>query len=85
MKKAKYRTVILLAEVDNIERGEIEAIENKQFNSIEDIYKEIFCSENELSILELTDFMDMCNDQKITSMENDWIGYVQLNENCKIS
>jgi hypothetical protein len=74
----KSRTVILLGDVSKSERKQFERIENQEFESKEDILKEFGEDSENIVILELSDFMDSCNNQEISSMEDSWIGYVQL-------
>jgi hypothetical protein len=78
MEKKTYRTVILMGEVTKSERKQFEHIENMKFETIEDILEEFGDDAKNIMISELSDFMDSCNNQDITSMEDYWIGYVQL-------
>jgi len=88
-----YRTVILAIEVSKMSDGRhtLEMIENEKFDSIEDIQNAICFDENDpmavedLAILELTEFMDLCNNTDDDTKEEEkvdiskiWIGYAQL-------
>ncbi len=74
------KTYILLMPIKSFERKEAERIENNVYDSIEFLYglyygKEIF-------IIELTDFMDLMNDQDDVTTDSDkyWMTYVQINK-----
>jgi len=74
------KTYILLMPIKSFEREEAERIENNVYESIEFLYglyygKEIF-------IIELTDFMDLMNDQDdVTDSDKYWMTYVQVKNN----
>jgi len=78
MKKPLYRTVIIAGYVSSSERKQFEDIENKKFETKEDILKELGGDSEDFLVLELTDFMDACNNQTFFSLDDSWIGYVQL-------
>jgi len=69
----KYRTIVLMADVNKneVSRQDLERIENEKFDSTKDLPKGV-------TFYELTDFMDACNNQEISSMEDYWIGFVQI-------
>lgn len=70
-------TLILLFEVDYFDRKDVELIENKdcdskQLESIVDMAKE---KPTNILILNLTDFMDLCNNQEFV-IDRYWVSYI---------
>ena len=70
-------TLILLFEVEHFDRKDVELIENKdcdskQLESIVDMAKE---KPTNILILNLTDFMDLCNNQEFV-IEMYWVSYI---------
>lgn len=85
MAKKTYRPVILVGPVApvNIDRRDFEHIENQKIDSIEEFNKVFGEGFFHVTMYELTDFMDLCNNQEI-SLEGVWIGYIQLNTEVKV-
>ena len=75
---SKYKTHIVLFNVEITQRRMAENIEGMSFNCFGDIVDAIK-SEN-FTIWPITDFMDACNNQEI-DLENFWISYVNLKSN----
>jgi len=95
-----YRTVMLIikTEINSCGRHGLEIVENKKFDSIEAIQNVICFDENypmaveDLAIIEMTDFVDLCNNTDDDTPEKEridiskvWIGHVQLNKSCKLN
>ncbi len=66
-------TRIILVKVNNAERGELKAIENKVFNDISEIKLKSF------ETLNLSEFMELCNDGDLW-LDGYWMGYIQLSD-----
>lgn len=88
----KYKTCIVLIPVGSIsDRGVLERIQNEKFDDREAVENAICFDEDDpmatedLSIYDLNDFMDACNntdddtpeDERIVITDN-WVGYIQL-------
>jgi hypothetical protein len=66
--------------IKSFERKEAELIENNTYDSIEFLYGLYYGKE--IGIIELTDFMDLMNDQDDVTTDSDkyWITYVQVKD-----
>ena len=74
------KTQIVLIPVDNESDGRkiAERIESQKYSSISEILEEFPEEERESIIIhELTDFMDLCNNQEL-NLESVWVSYVNL-------
>jgi hypothetical protein len=69
-------TKIILLPVMGYERKLTEKHEDAEFASHEEARK-VFG--DDAGIVELTTFMDMCNDQEIT-IEEYWVGYIKIKD-----
>ena len=72
------KTYILLMPIKSFERKEAELIENNIYDSIEFLYGLYYGKE--IGIIELTNFMDLMNDQDDVTNDSDkyWMTYVQI-------
>lgn len=75
----KMKTHIILASVANseIERVDLENIEELEFETLEDLQKTLKTTDFELYTL--SDFVDLWNNEEVDPDEY-WIGYVNLDE-----
>ena len=75
------KTYILLMPIKSFERKEAELIENNVYESIEFLYGLHYG--NGVLFIELTDFMDLMNDQDDVTTDSDkyWMTYVQVKNN----
>ena len=71
-------TYILLMPIKSFERKEAELIENNIYDSIEFLFGIYYG--REIGIFELTDFMDLMNDQDDVTTDSDkyWMTYVKV-------
>ena len=77
------KTYIVLADVNSFDRRNFaEDIEDKTFNTFDE-FKNFIGDEREINgcynllYYNLSDFMDMCNDQEI-NLENYWVTYINI-------
>ena len=70
---------IILAHVSEteIDRRDLENIEDQSFKTLEDLQNELKTTNFE--IYTLSEFMDLWNNEEVTPEQN-WIGYVNLEE-----
>lgn len=69
--------LIITSSVEHSERKQFENWENINFpnkKSAIDFFKE---QNKQISVYELTDFMDLCNNQDF-DIENSWVGYINI-------
>lgn len=82
---AKKTLMVVVIDVDGFTNGRkaCNNIENMTFKKTDDVIKELLKytsisgKEGYVSMYELTDFMELCNDQQI-NLEGSWISYVHL-------
>jgi hypothetical protein len=67
-------TYILVADVNRVDRRDLERIENQVFDSKDDIRKEV----DVLYLYRLTDFMEDVNDGSLPDFSDKWIGYAHV-------
>lgn len=74
----EYVTHILIGDVsDNIDREQLENIENQKFNSIDEVFEVI----KDVHIYPITDYMDLFNndgENEYIKPKDNWFGYVQI-------
>ncbi len=75
------KPIVVVIPVEEMSNGRrfAESIENQKFSSIEQL-EESALPEGEINnyeLYELTDFMDLCNDQEL-NLEIVWISYIWL-------
>lgn len=68
------KTYILVGSVSNIERKEMERLENTIYPSLNAMISEL--KDLDITAYELSDFMDAVNDQEIDILSDSWISYV---------
>ena len=70
---------VILAHVSEteIDRRDLENIEDQSFKTLEDLQNELKTTNFE--IYTLSEFMDLWNNEEVTPEQN-WIGYVNLEE-----
>lgn len=73
MSFAKNVRVLLFRVDDYDRRHDVEFIENNEF----DIHTLETAIPNDVAVLTLSDFMDLCNDQEF-DIENYWVTYINL-------
>jgi len=79
---------MILVKTSSSAREELERIENNVYSDKDEIISDLCFNEgnpiatDDVSIVEMTDFMDMCNNTDDDVVEfntdNHWVGYVQL-------
>ncbi len=67
-------TYILVAPVSEADRRDLERIENKVFDTRDDIRKQV----EGVKLYRLTDFMEDVNDEILQDLSDKWIGYVHV-------
>ena len=71
------KTYILVANIDNNYRRDIENLENSNFDNLQILSDFLKTEKIDSYIIPLTDFVDACNDQEF-SIDNNWITYVNV-------
>jgi hypothetical protein len=69
--------LIILGDVDYVDRKELEMIEGNTYNSYEE-FKELEDIAKHVSSYTTSDFMDAVNDQLIDNLTEHWIGYIYI-------
>lgn len=69
------KTVLLLLNINDGNRSQVENLEKEIYSSVEEIQSEI----NNIQICELDDFVSDCNNQDL-DIENFWIGHAIIND-----
>jgi hypothetical protein len=68
------KTYILVGNVSDIDRKEMERLENTIYPSLNSMISEL--KDLEVTAYELSDFMDAVNDQEIDILSDSWISYI---------
>jgi hypothetical protein len=67
-------TYIIVAPVGKADRRDLESIENKVFDTRDDVRSKV----EGVQLYRLTDFMEDVNDEILQDLSDKWIGYVHV-------
>lgn len=70
------KTLIITADIENVERGELEALANVIFEDVEQL-RTTFIDPVSITVYTLRDFMFSFNNEEIAD-SGLWLGYVQV-------
>lgn len=68
---------IIIVPVNQIDRRELENIQDQNFKSVQELESTIKLTEPNYELLDLSTFMDAWNNEEITELNN-WLGYVNI-------
>jgi hypothetical protein len=69
------KTIMIIAEVGEVDRKDLENIESNVYESHDDFKRKV-AFYDKLSMFSLSDFMDGLNNQEIDNLTDCWVGYV---------